>query len=326
MHVASTHLSDFTDVVAGHFRSHDVTGPDRISGELVSCSYGSVGLTRLSYGSRIDIKAAPLGSFTLLQIPIRGEASEPDGPDRRRFGLERGQILSPSRMIDFAMHRNCRLLITRFENEDIKSMLTDLGDSDETEAWMKAMKQCDLTSPAGRALVSQLIWLDLELSEKGSVLQRMERHFSNNLLASFLVAAVPELSRTSTSLPTISVVRRVEAYMDANLHEPITVADLAKVAGVPVRSLYDLFSRYKMETPAELLRKKRLHAAKDMFHNADRDELTVTDVAMSCGFVHIGRFSSYYRAEHGEAPSTTLARRRRTVAIRFPHGVPRTFN
>lgn len=326
MHIASTHLSDFTDVVASHFRSHEVKGPDRISGDLESSTFGSVGLTRLSYGSRIDIKAEPLGSFTLLQIPIRGEASEPDSKDRRRFGLERGQILSPNRIIDFAMHRNCRLLITRFENEDVKTMLTDLGDSDDAAIWMNAMKQCDLTSPAGRALVSQLIWLDLELSQNGSALQRMEQHFSNNLLASFLVAAVPELSRTSRSLPTISVVRRVEAYMDANLHEPITVADLARVAGVPVRSLYDLFSRYKMETPAELLRKKRLYAAKTMFDNADPDEVTVTDVAMSCGFFHVGRFSRYYRAEHGETPSTTLARRRRAVAIRFPHGTPTTFN
>lgn len=221
-------------------------------------------------------------------------------------------------MIDFTMHRNCTLLITRFERCDIKSMLTALGDRDDVLHWMNAMSRCDLTTPAGRALLSQLHWLNAELYSDETSLGRMEQHFSNNLLASFLIAAVPELSQTSNALPTISVVRRVEAYMDANLHEPITVADLAKVAGVPVRSLYDLFGRFKNQTPSALLRTKRLSASRKILQEANPDEATVTDVAMSCGFVHMGRFARYYRARYGEAPSDTLARRRRSVAVRFP--------
>lgn len=146
MHIASTHLSDFTDVVAGHFRTHDIQGPDRISGDLEFRAFGTVGLTRLSYGHRVDIKAEPLGSFTLLQIPIRGQASEPNRDQRRSFGMEKGQILSPKRMINFAMHRNCRLLISRFENKHIKTMLTALGDCDEAALWMNGLQQCDLTS------------------------------------------------------------------------------------------------------------------------------------------------------------------------------------
>lgn len=179
---------------------------------------------------------------------------------------------------------------------------------------------------AGRALVSQLVWLNKELGEQSSVLPRMEEHFTNNLLASFLVASVPELSRSNHNLPTISVVRRVEAYMDAHLHEPITVADLAKVAGVPVRSLYDLFARYKENTPAELLRSKRLEAARQMLETAGPQEARVTDIAMSCGFVHMGRFSQQYRAAFGEAPSSTIARRRRSVAIGYPDKSPQIIN
>ncbi|MCP4318605.1 MAG: helix-turn-helix transcriptional regulator [Hyphomicrobiales bacterium] len=154
----------------------------------------------------------------------------------------------------------------------------------------------------------------------------MEQHFSNNLLASFLIAVVPALSQSNDALPTFSVVRRVEAYMDANLHEPITVADLARVAGVPVRSLYDLFYRFKKVTPADLLRKKRLKAAKIAFDNADPGEVTVTDVAMSCGFVHMGRFARYYRSEFSETPSATIAKRKRLVAIGYSHRRPDRFN
>jgi len=48
-----------------------------------------------------------------------------------------------------------------------------------------------------------------------------------------------------------------------------------------------------------------------------RDRLTrpgtgssVTDIALDCGFVHLGRFSGQYRQAYGELPSETLARAR----------------
>ena len=183
---------------------------------------------------------------------------------------------------------------------------------------MNDLQHCDLTSPAGRALFSQLQWLSAELENADSGLHRVAGHFSRNLLVSFLMVTVPALSFSSKKLPTISIVRRVESYMDANLGEPITVADLARVAGVPVRSLYDLFHRFKHQTPADVLRKKRLAAAKAIFEEADPADVTVTDVAMACGFVHMGRFAQTYRSHYGERPSATIARRRRLVSMTYP--------
>lgn len=326
MHITTSRLDDFSESVSRHFRSHHVTGPDRIAGNLEARSLGGVGLTRLSYGSRVNIKAEPLGSFTLLQIPIHGKSSEPDKRQQSQFSLSKGQILNPTRPIDFTMHRNCTLLITRFEKNDIETMLRSLADRDDVSDWANAMKCCDLASPAGRALLSQLNWLNFELDNENSSLHRMEQHFSNALLASFLIAAVPELSQTTNALPSISVVRRVEAYMDANLQEPITVADLAKVAGIPMRSLYDVFARFTQATPAETLRKKRLYASREILLNADPDSMTVTNIAMSCGFVHLGRFAQLYRTEFGEKPSTTIAQRKRMIAIGIPRSSLETYN
>ncbi len=321
MHYASSHLSDFTDVVSKHFRSHEITGPDRIVGNLEARSFGSIGLTRLSYGARMEVKTDPLGSFALLQIPIHGRASEPAAGERHLFGLAEGQVLSPTRPIDFAMHRNCTLLITRFDRDDMETMLAALSNGEESDDRIHALWRCDLTTPAGNALVSQLKWLNFELFRPDSALERMGLHFSNNLLASFLLAAIPELTSVEGKLPTTSVLRRVEAYMDAHFQEPLSVADLAQVAGVPVRSLYDLFKRYKSQSPAELLRKKRLNASRDMLLSADPEEMTVTEAAMACGFTHLGRFAEYYRAEFGETPSTTLSKRRRWMAIQAPPGI-----
>ena len=318
MQVASSRLDDFTDTIASHFRSHDVEGPDRIAGRLEARAFGQVGLTRLSYGARVTIDADPMGDFSLLQIPVRGKSSECGSGDRVAFSLDRGQVLSHSRPLHFTMHRNCTLLITRFENAHVETTLQSLGNEADVAGWMHDLRHCDLTTPAGRALLTQLQWLAAEVDNPDSGLHRVAGHFSGNLLVSFLMAAVPVLSRAHDRLPTISVVKRVEAYMDANLAEPITVADLARVAGVPVRSLYDLFHRFKHQTPADVLRKKRLAAARATLEQAEPGEATVTDVAMSCGFVHLGRFARIYRMEYGETPSATIARRRRLVVMAYP--------
>ena len=310
MHVTSSHLSDFTEAVGSHFRPHEVTGPDRITGNLEARRFGRVGLTYLSYGSQVEIRTDPLEGFSLLQIPIKGISSEPERDGRERFSLQSGQILGLARSIDFAIHRNCTLLITRFENADIAETLTDLSDDDNSSRTMMAMKRCDLASPAGRALLSQLRWLNFELAGGASCLSRMEAHCSKGLLVSFLMATVPGLSRSTTRLPTIAAVRRVEAFVDEHLNAPITIADMARVAGVPVRTLFELFKRYKEETPADLLRRKRLEAVRRMLVEASPHETTVTDAAMACGFVHLGRFAQYYSAEYGEKPSDTLLRRR----------------
>jgi transcriptional regulator GlxA family with amidase domain len=59
----------------------------------------------------------------------------------------------------------------------------------------------------------------------------------------------------------------------------------------------------------EFLRKRRLLRARGML--LGRSEHTVAQVAYSCGFEHLGRFSAQYRAEFGEKPTESLAKRTR---------------
>jgi AraC-like DNA-binding protein len=56
-----------------------------------------------------------------------------------------------------------------------------------------------------------------------------------------------------------------------------------------------------------LLRTARLKQARLQL-DAPRPGATVTEVALDCGFTHLGRFSSEYRRRFGELPSQTLRR------------------
>jgi transcriptional regulator GlxA family with amidase domain len=101
--------------------------------------------------------------------------------------------------------------------------------------------------------------------------------------------------------------RRVEEYIAANAHCPISVADLAEVAGVGERSLFSAFRAHRGQSPMALLRAQRFEFARlKLLSSADA---TVGEIAFSCGFEHLGRFSTGYRKRFDETPTQTLRRR-----------------
>jgi transcriptional regulator GlxA family with amidase domain len=101
-------------------------------------------------------------------------------------------------------------------------------------------------------------------------------------------------------------VREVAEYLDAHAEEPVSVADLAAMTGVSVRSIHAGFRRHRGCSPMEFLRERRLALARTRLLSSP--ESTVARVALDCGFEHLGRFSGQYRARFGEGPADTRRR------------------
>lgn len=104
-------------------------------------------------------------------------------------------------------------------------------------------------------------------------------------------------------------VQCVEEWLDAHFTDPVSIDDMAKIAGVSVRSLQAAFRSARECTPMQALLNRRLAGARKRLAAACPDT-TVTSVAMECGFFHLGRFARDYRHAFGEMPSATLARAR----------------
>ena len=102
---------------------------------------------------------------------------------------------------------------------------------------------------------------------------------------------------------------RVEEYIAEHCTEPLTLADLATVAGVSGRTLLAGFRRHRGISPMRLLKTSRLDRARSELLTADPDNVSVTVVALKWGFQHLGRFSVEYKRRFGESPSTTLQHR-----------------
>jgi AraC family ethanolamine operon transcriptional activator len=111
---------------------------------------------------------------------------------------------------------------------------------------------------------------------------------------------------TPRRLPRRELVARVNAFLRDNIGEPITVAELSRMAGVSERTLRAAFRDVLGLSPKQYAIGERLRAAREALCAADPDTTTVTDIAMAYGFFELGRFAGRYRHAFGEVPSRTL--------------------
>jgi transcriptional regulator GlxA family with amidase domain len=107
-------------------------------------------------------------------------------------------------------------------------------------------------------------------------------------------------------LPRRELVDRVTGFLRDNLGEPVTIAELSRMAGVSERTLRAAFHEALGLSPKQYTITQRLCAAREALQHADPKTTTVTDVAMTYGFFELGRFAGRYRHAFGESPSATL--------------------
>jgi AraC-like DNA-binding protein len=105
---------------------------------------------------------------------------------------------------------------------------------------------------------------------------------------------------------TPRAIRRAVSAIQEEPERAFTVADLAQIAGISVRSLQEGFRRHVGCTPMSYLQQVRLARVHEALQRADPSRVTVATLAHRWGFAHLGRFASSYRARFGETPSETL--------------------
>lgn len=104
-------------------------------------------------------------------------------------------------------------------------------------------------------------------------------------------------SLINTRFPKVT---RVIKLMEQTLRSPMSVKQLALSVGLSERSLLRRFRRALDLTPQQYYRALRLDAARRLLDNSD---LSVTEVAIACGFESRGAFSRAYRKTFGVSPS-----------------------
>ncbi|WP_446459232.1 AraC family transcriptional regulator [Streptomyces yangpuensis] len=269
---------------------------------------GSVVLYERGPGAEVDLTSAEPLDFYDVHIPIAGHGAvtmnrkgllsaigvvgpEQRGSTRRNQGSVNRILIIPRAAVDDAL--TVRLGEPPYEPLSFEPVLDNTAAP--VQGWLELVGQLADFAGSGLAARSPLATGHFEQLLVNGLLD-VQPHTLSEAVAGRGTAAVPR------------AVRRARDFCSEHAHEPIAAADMARAAGVSVRSLREGFRRYLDTTPSAYLRGVRLGLVRRDLLAADdgRAVHNVTDVALRWGFTHLGRFTGHYRAAYGETPSQTL--------------------
>jgi len=124
----------------------------------------------------------------------------------------------------------------------------------------------------------------------------------------FGVSASQPLPRPSTRA---YIVDRAMQYIEAAMHDSVSVLDLCGAVRVCPRTLVYSFRSQLGVSPCRYLLATRLNRVYRDLRNSS-SQVPIRQMAARWGFWHMGRFATYYRETFGERPSDTRRRAKTT--------------
>ena len=272
----------------------------------------------LRYGAEVEVTPRPFEGFTLLHTSLSGSAEfECDG-HVMSVAEGRTAMLAPRQHVRLRWMQGTQQLIVRIPNSLI---LQIAGQAEDESANLKPGFLLPQQLGSQWDLLVQSLLNVLSMSGDPAIRAEWRDHFERNLALFLFVHQLPQSTSPAALLLTGSHgtskqsglhrggIRQMDTlleYIESRLYAPISLEDLARVAGVSIRTLNAMCHRYYGVTPMELLRKMRLDAVRARLLIDPTS--SITDTALTFGFGHLGRFSAYYFARFKELPRETQKR------------------
>ena len=259
----------------------------------------------LSYGGEMTVEAGEIADYHLIIIILAGVADVGVGDLTASLGKGQGVVLSPATRFRATFSADCEQFFLRIDQ-------AAFGDQAGLQRGRMA-PLLELGRPGLSPLLAQIHLLTVSpdtvaLAQRdNAVAAALER-----LLVTSLLAGQPQQPAQPEHAEAVlpRSVRRAEAFIAAHAVEPLTLADIAEAAGVPVRTLLHSFHSFRNTTPMQLVRDARIVRARQLLLQG-QEQSTVAAIAAACGFKNLGRFASAYQEKFLETPSATLRTARR---------------
>ncbi|MFC3612628.1 AraC family transcriptional regulator [Lutimaribacter marinistellae] len=271
----------------------------------------SLSVNIMTYGSKTMIAPGALERFFLFQFPIRGHASVSNGDNIHEIGGGRSGVLNPDAETCMIWSEDCVQVMIQVERTALEALArTRFGLP--AGAALRFAGSNALSHGSGRAFAGLLEHVVREADFGCNLFDGpdlMAEQVETTLMVGLLQSQSHNLSDVPAPAAGPRAVRLAEAFMTANLGNPITLEVMAAEAGVSPRALQSAFRESRGRSPMTVLREMRLEQAwQDLSHPGPNT--SVTDVATALGFFHLGRFGQQYRAKFGCSPIETLRRAR----------------
>ncbi len=271
---------------------------------------GSFSLNRLRYGADVVVApAVPEEDNFLVTLPLSGNARFVYGNADVPVSPGHGAIIGPYHTFRFDIAAAFDQIVLRLNRQRVEALCAALIGSSKVQPVHFRLSLADAPH-----LWLQLIEAVASLPDPAFVLAhpKLGVPFEEAIINSLLLTLPHDLSDSIASIdrgaPSASVRRAVE-YMREHLEEPLRLVDVARHAGHSLRSLQLAFQRDLGTSPSRWLQAQRLEKVHAVLSAAAPGSVTVTEVALQCGFFHLGEFAAHYKARFGKKPSDVLAKK-----------------
>lgn len=272
------------------------------------CPMTYIGLGNTKYGIGVSL-VYPESDIFMQTFPVRGQGRATIDGLARPLDLDHPVTVSPRMHFAVDLSANYETLLLLIKPQILADKLAAIigqpvnrplrfHPAHGAPSVAKALRDhffflVEMVNTAGAPLPNLL------LREYEETIALMFLHANRHNYSQLLYRAVSESARWQ--------VRQVEEYIEANAHRPISVDELARVAGVSALSLYRGFRKANGCSPKEFAKKVRLRHAWEQLRQPDA-ATTVASVALAWGFIDLARFERDYFQAFGEHPAQTLSR------------------
>ena len=301
----STDLDETRELISRVMQPHALvpSGTGRGRSHMDFVKLGGLGLGTIAFGDamRVDVKA--VDGYYLLMFCVSGTAEVRTMGRSMQVNRDQGVLCAPGQAFDALLSPGCEQFVLRIDPVALNAQaglaaqdfasLVPVGSS-PLRGWMQQL---------------QLVASSPELLASARSNPRVATHLEGLLIDLFATGHVGNeintgfASRRSAVSP--GFVKRAEAFIEAHCSEPLELLDIANAVGVSARTLRDGFQQFRGVSPMQYVRQLRLERARDALRAAPLD-VRVAEIALDCGFAHLGRFAMVYKAMFGESPSETL--------------------
>ncbi len=315
--VSANRVDQAHETISQLFCEHRLSPLDHreVDMRLRSAHDAGVGIELLDYGEAVRI-AVPQGleEFHLVQLPLTGRATMEVGNALIQSSPDVATLPPLDRPFTMRWAAETPTLIVYVRRDRLTDAARALYGVDDAER-LRLGLHMQMGTRAGEDFMRSLLEHHDAL-EAGGPEGSYTRRLTAELLVARLLQAVPnsassalatwQPAETGAGARGDALVRRFQAAVDAGVESGAGVLDIAGELGVPLRTLQEHVRRATGGTPLAMLREARLRRARELLVSADPTRDTVTAIAERCGFGHLGRFASEYRARFGETPARTL--------------------
>jgi AraC-like DNA-binding protein len=309
-------LDEFRATVAKFLTPHKLvpTGRDgrQMQGKVAVAPLGPLSLVYGAHtGTELDVALTEQVDYYDVNLSWGGRNRITSGSDEVVVDEHTAGIISPRMRATMRLSESYRQMHVRLERFALERHLEQLLGR-PVMAPIQFHPAMDLRTPAAAtwARSVRLLVEDLETLDGLAGQPTGDTPWTSFLMTGLLLSQPHNYTEQLTfqrATPRPGGLRRAMDLIEEQPEGDLSVERLALAAGMSPRSLQRQFKEYVGVAPRDFVLQVRLTRAHDDLRIARPGTVTVTEVALRWGFMHLPRFAAVYRQRYGELPSVTLS-------------------